>query len=299
MLVNFVFVICILSLCKCDEPKSCSQLEYLGDILERMVRIELKAESLDKELSKTNSEAMSALEELKLERERFRSDISVFENQIKAEKERAELDRANIENNMKQLKQEREQFKSDIAIYENQIKAEKEQAGLDKTKLESELKELIGERFQNEMNSMRELMLTPNILFKAKNVKDRSISYRRTILFTDIIMNNGNGYDSKTGVFTAPVNGTYLFIIHMCLKKGKIFEYNIVRDRNVHTSGRFCGDKLYISCHSANAVMYLSVRQRVRLVCSSTPNVSYYTNALDESTSSRYWNTFTGMIVHL
>ncbi|KAL4222615.1 hypothetical protein ACF0H5_018656 [Mactra antiquata] len=266
-----------------------------------MVRMELKGESLDKEISKTNSEAMSALEELKLERERFRSDIAVFENQIKAEKERAELDRANIDNKLKELKQERETFKSDIAVYENQIKAEKEQAGLDKTKMESELKELIGERFQNEMNSMRESLLTPNVLFKARYVKDVSPSTGETIIFTDIMINNGDGYDSNTGVFTAPVNGTYLFTIHLCLKGDKLLYYHIVHDNIVHTGGGFYGDKTHYFCHTADAVMYLSVGQKVWLECSHTLSYSYYTNVLYDYTSSSYnnWNTFSGMIVHL
>ncbi|KAL4222617.1 hypothetical protein ACF0H5_018658 [Mactra antiquata] len=313
-----------------------------------MVRMELKGESLDKEISKTNFEAKSALEELKLERERFRSDIAVFENQIKAEKERAELDRANIDNKLKEIKQERETFKSDIAVYENQIKAEKEraeldranidnklkelkqerealksdiavyenqikaekeQAGLDKTKMESELKELIGERFQNEMNSMRESLLTPNVLFKARYVKDVSPSKGDTIVFTDIMMNNGDGYDSNTGVFTAPVNGTYLFTIHMCLRSGKILYYKIVHDNIVHTSGVFYGDKSQNSCHTADDVMYLSVGQKIWLKCSYSTGSSVYTNVLLDYISSSsdyrnrsppsYWNAFSGLIIHL
>ena len=34
-----------------------------------------------------------------------------------------------------------------------------------------------------------------------------------TLVFPDVIYSEGKGYDSNTGVFTAPTEGTYLFYI--------------------------------------------------------------------------------------
>ena len=33
------------------------------------------------------------------------------------------------------------------------------------------------------------------------------------IVFNDVLSNVGNGYDSTTGIFTAPRNGTYTFTL--------------------------------------------------------------------------------------
>ncbi|KAL4232021.1 Elastin microfibril interfacer [Mactra antiquata] len=226
-----------------------------------MVRMEIKWERLDKEISVTKSEAFSALEELKLEREVFRNGIAVFENKIKAEKERVELDRTNMENNFNAL----------------------------------------SDRIQNDMKDMRESLITPNIVFKARTVKDDSPSVGDTIIFTNVMVNNGGGYDSNTGVFTAPINGTYIFTVHICLHNDKMFHYSIVQDNLIHTSGRFYGDKKFNSCHTADALMRMSVGQRVWLMCTFNGGSNYYRNVLYEFSSSTYnsWNTFSGLIAHL
>lgn len=53
---------------------------------------------------------------------------------------------------------------------------------------------------------------TPNVAFRTELSKDvGTVSSNNVIIFDEVDLNLGNAYDSRHGVFTAPVNGTYLF----------------------------------------------------------------------------------------
>nr|QBA18410.1 type 2 C1q domain-containing protein 4 isoform 3 [Littorina littorea] len=60
------------------------------------------------------------------------------------------------------------------------------------------------------------------------------IGHRATLRFDDVVFNAGNGYDPHTGIFTAPVAGTYAFFFNLMafvngkveiLKNGKYIDY--------------------------------------------------------------------------
>ena len=47
----------------------------------------------------------------------------------------------------------------------------------------------------------------------------RTYGSRQTVKFDDILVNDGNGYADRTGVFTCPVGGTYMFVVDVMLNK--------------------------------------------------------------------------------
>jgi hypothetical protein len=60
-------------------------------------------------------------------------------------------------------------------------------------------------------------MKKPSIAFFAHNVVDLKLDkFDKTIIFTTATTNEGSGYDTSTGIFTAPVGGLYQFIINYC-----------------------------------------------------------------------------------
>ena len=88
-----------------------------------------------------------------------------------------------------------------------------------------------------------------------------------TLVFPDVIYSEGKGYDSNTGVFTAPTEGTYLFYISIQSGHQKYIYLDIVlngsskvRSMNYYTSGST------ISIHQTGTnlvILYLTVGDRV------------------------------------
>ncbi|KAL4233764.1 hypothetical protein ACF0H5_008442 [Mactra antiquata] len=253
MLFSIVLAFCFISLCQCEEPKSCSQFYYVDKLLEKMIRNEVKGETLEKEIANTNSNVQLTLDELKRERDNFKNEIMEFKNLMK-----------------------------DFKIKTDSIKETMENKFLD---------------FKIETREIIKNMATPNVAFKARTVKDKNPQAGETIIFQDIMLNNGKAYDSSTGIFTVPVNGTYLFTIHICVSAGKNFIYGIVYDDILNTSGIFYDSRGNI-CYTGDAIMQLDVGQKVWLKCLSNGSS---TDILfgDTSSTYSYWNTFSGILVHV
>ena len=85
----------------------------------------------------------------------------------------------------------------------------------------------------------------------------------QTLKFDDAVLNVGNGYNSSTSTFTAPVHGIYVFMcsIHGYNPKGASFNVNIIH--NTDTISRFRSDG--IDQTSGNAILYLNMGDRVYL----------------------------------
>ena len=75
------------------------------------------------------------------------------------------------------------------------------------------------------------------------NVKNKEIKLGvgQTVIYDEILTNEGDGYEDKTGVFTYPVAGTYIFVVdalspkpvwlHLYLNKTKVASLT-VHNRN-------------------------------------------------------------------
>ncbi|CAG5130271.1 unnamed protein product [Candidula unifasciata] len=56
--------------------------------------------------------------------------------------------------------------------------------------------------------------LTGTVAFTAAFDSDRDIESGQILVFNKVLLNFGGGYSNKTGIFTAPSSGVYVFQIH-------------------------------------------------------------------------------------
>jgi hypothetical protein len=139
------------------------------------------------------------------------------------------------------------------------------------------------------------LLLTDTIAFKVRGPTDISLVAGQTIIFAKNMLNKGEAYSNNTGIFTVPMSGTYIFMIHLCIYHSKNMYYGIMVDDTVYTSGRFY-DSDANSCYTADALLVLNGGERVYVKCLSASSG----NILNEYSSStlNYWSTFSGLLVH-
>ncbi|XP_045169373.2 complement C1q-like protein 2 [Mercenaria mercenaria] len=139
--------------------------------------------------------------------------------------------------------------------------------------------------FTNELEKLK----GPAVAFRSKDVADLTPNSGDTLVFQTTMLNEGLGYDNTTGIFTAPVGGTYIFTVQFCVVGGKNMYYVIVADNEEIKKGWFC-DAKWTACYSADAVVVLKQGARVQVKCSSSSSLL--------SSNSNYWNTFSGVFVH-
>ena len=129
----------------------------------------------------------------------------------------------------------------------------------------------------------------PSVSFKIRNVGNTSPRPHDVIQFTSVLHNEGVGYDNSTGIFTSPVNGVYLFTVHLCPYSHQESVYAItVEGEDVVRSARVGKD--VHACRTIDALVELSVSHRVWVTCLDDGEEIYQT--------SNHWNMFTGVIVN-
>ncbi|XP_052812275.1 hibernation-associated plasma protein HP-27-like [Mya arenaria] len=154
--------------------------------------------------------------------------------------------------------------------------------------LKTILKSVVRSRL-DEIASYKDSLVTPTVMFKARKMKDLSLDKGQTMIFKDVMFNNGSGYDNTTGVFTCPIEGVYLFTIHLCSKSERYITYDVMVDGTIHTKGAN-KDNTGNVCTSADAIVEVHEASRVWVQ-------SNYDE--DELYDDVYrWSSFSGVLMH-
>ncbi|XP_028261662.1 complement C1q tumor necrosis factor-related protein 3-like [Parambassis ranga] len=169
-----------------------------------------------------------------------------------------------------------EKCQEDLAGLDSRLKATedkltRQKAETDKLKEENEGLKTRLDAVEKELNRLGQSVgrAAPQIAFSASLANTGEI-YRgpctdKALIFKRVFSNAGNGYDSNTGIFTAPVNGLYHFTF-------STYGYNthtvgaILKKNNVHQISTYDSPSSDSSDFSSNAaVLQLAAGDRVHL----------------------------------
>ena len=129
-----------------------------------------------------------------------------------------------------------------------------------------------------------------------RDAKDLSPQTYEIITFSTVILNIGNGYDESTGVFTAPLDGIYIFSVQVATHSGQYGRFQLVVDdrSNVILSISHYNPDVSFSSTSGTVAQRLTAGQRVWV---QSQTISGTTQTLDQHPDYAT-NQFSGLLVH-
>ena len=115
----------------------------------------------------------------------------------------------------------------------------------------------------------------PSYSFSAYWLSNHDANVGDTLIFQNVILNEGSVYNKYTGEYTAKVNGTYAFYSTLCFRGTKYANVRVLADDEVIGAFRV-GDKAWNLCDSSSAVAYLAKNSIVKLDVTYTYKTSVF-----------------------
>lgn len=148
----------------------------------------------------------------------------------------------------------------------------------------------IQEKLKGHIDAVRQ----PVILFNARILKNKTPAGGSRLVYTTIGQTIGDAFNKDTGVFTAPVNGTYLFSSQICTQGSKWGAVEIVvNGERVHSIANYNGATSQTTT-SGTTVQRLEQGGEVWVQQDADYGTGYY---FDGTTYS--WNQFSGVLLNL
>ncbi|KAH3807603.1 uncharacterized protein LOC127834975 [Dreissena polymorpha] len=133
---------------------------------------------------------------------------------------------------------------------------------------------------------------TPTIQFRAQLASSVTVNTGQDVVFSRVEVNEGQGYDSRTGKFTASVAGLYNFDVHFCVQQNYWVYLEIVHvGRSVQRLAHHNGGPHGYQGSSLQANIVMSMGDIVWVRATST---SYF-----YQTDSYCTNAFSGVLIRV
>ncbi|XP_052677107.1 complement C1q-like protein 3 [Crassostrea angulata] len=118
-----------------------------------------------------------------------------------------------------------------------------------------------------------------SVYVRAKNLK---LGIGQTLIYDGVLTNDGNGYDDRTGVFTCPLAGTYMFVVDFLSLKPAWLQLHLNKT-------------VVASVHAINAYMQISRTVILRLRKGDHVKV---VNHISNSAAHRGYSGFSGARIY-
>ncbi|XP_060582042.1 uncharacterized protein LOC132738551 isoform X3 [Ruditapes philippinarum] len=242
----------------CSSEPHCSKFHYEEKLLEKMVRTEILVENMKKHLDDIEARVTGALAKLK-------EDTTTWKGEIEEMQENSKTNLVTLQ----------ETSKASLITLQEKAKNE-----LDKN--------------MQALQDLKDKVVSPNIAFHAKNVKNDKPVTGTTIVFTDILLNLGESYNTNTGVFTVPLGGIYLFTVQLCIDQSKYIDTGLVVD-NVYMDVARHRDNYYsVCCYKLTTTISVQSGNRVWVKVINEPN----SGSILYHSDTNYWTSFSGVLIH-
>ncbi|XP_060604825.1 uncharacterized protein LOC132757532 [Ruditapes philippinarum] len=241
----------------------CSKFSYEEKLLEKMIRTEIKVETMQNEIKNTEETVLNTLLDIEKTAAENQNKIDDFRNNLTGE----------IGTQFEELQEKEELFEVKFEELKNNFKKE----------------------MKNEVNILAETkktILQPTVTFLAHDVKDLILDRTHEILvFQKVIANEGSGYNNATGVFTASIEGVYLFTVHVCASYKKYSTIGLALDGTFVSKSINYNSQGY-SCGSVSAIVPMENGRQV-WVASTYGSTGHVLAGED----TYVMNTFSGVLI--
>ncbi|XP_060582039.1 heavy metal-binding protein HIP-like [Ruditapes philippinarum] len=181
----------------------------------------------------------------------------------------------------------------DTATWKGEIETMQESSKTNLITLQEKAKSELDKNMQA-VQDLKDKVVSPNIAFHAKNIKNGSPANGETIVFTDILLNLGESYNTDTGVFTVPLGGIYLFTVQLCIDQSKRIDYGLVVDGVYMDIARHQDNYSSVCCFKLTTTIPVQSGKKVWVkVISQTSSGQILFH-----TDTNYWTSFSGVLIH-
>ncbi|XP_060591449.1 complement C1q-like protein 4 isoform X1 [Ruditapes philippinarum] len=142
---------------------------------------------------------------------------------------------------------------------------------------------------KRKLSDLADKSFIPIVGFNARLSSTKTVNGENKVIFDTVITNQGEGYDSSTGIFTAPYTGLYFFSAHVCNNGKSGVHYAIYQEGTQLTSSTQYDNNNVHSCSSVSTIAMVNKAERVWVQ-------TLYTSVF--VSDSFRWNAFSGSLLN-